>query len=94
MDTDEVDVPVEGALPHPCPHPAVVEIWGIPFCERGAREPAAYFAIGEITQELTVDQATLNKLLIEPKGFVSAEGGIRSGQASPGLPGTSENMGP
>ena len=65
----------------PCPHPAVVEIWGIPFCERCAYEQAAYFAIGQITQELTVDRAKLNKLLIELKGSIPAERGIRSGQA-------------
>ena len=35
----------------PCPHRAVVEIWGIAFCERCAREQEAYFAIGELTQE-------------------------------------------
>lgn len=35
----------------PCSRPAVVEIWGMPFCERCAREQEAYFAIGELTQE-------------------------------------------
>ncbi len=35
----------------PCPHQAVVEIWGIPFCERCAREQEAHFAIGKLTQE-------------------------------------------
>jgi hypothetical protein len=60
--------------------PAVVEIWGIPFCERGAREQAAYFAIGETTQELTADRATLNELLIEPKGSIPAEGGKGPGR--------------
>jgi hypothetical protein len=35
----------------PCPHRAVVEIRGIPFCEACAREQEAYFAIGELTQE-------------------------------------------
>jgi hypothetical protein len=29
-----------------------VEIWGIPFCEACAREQEAYFAIGELTQEM------------------------------------------
>lgn len=65
----------------PCLHPAVVEIWDIPFCERCAREQAAYFAIGEITQQLTADRAKLNKLLIELKCSIPAERGIRSGQA-------------
>ncbi len=36
---------------HPCPRPAVVEMWGLTFCERCAREQKAYFAIGELTQE-------------------------------------------
>jgi hypothetical protein len=31
---------------HPCPHQAVTEIWGVPFCEPCAREQEAYFAIG------------------------------------------------
>jgi hypothetical protein len=33
----------------PCPRQAVVEIRGIPFCERCAREQEAYFAIGEMS---------------------------------------------
>ena len=37
----------------PCLHRAVVEIWGIPFCEACAREQEAYFAIGELTREET-----------------------------------------
>jgi hypothetical protein len=36
----------------PCLHRAVVEIGGIPFCEACAREQEAYFAIGELTQEM------------------------------------------
>jgi len=35
----------------PCPRKAVVEIWGMPFCQRCASEQEAYFAIGELTQE-------------------------------------------
>ena len=35
----------------PCPHQAVMEIWGIPFCEACAREQEAYFAIGELTMQ-------------------------------------------
>ena len=34
---------------HPCPHQAVMEIWGIPFCEACAREQEAYLAIGKLT---------------------------------------------
>jgi hypothetical protein len=33
----------------PCSHQAVLEIWGIPFCEACAREQEAYFAIGQLT---------------------------------------------
>lgn len=42
---------------HPCSRPAVVEIRGIPFCEPCAREQEAYFAIGEMTQALTLNRA-------------------------------------
>ncbi len=34
----------------PCAHPAVFEIWGIPFCEPCALEQEAYFAVGELTE--------------------------------------------
>ena len=37
---------VRSKTEHPCPHQAVVEIYGIPFCERCAREQEVYFAIG------------------------------------------------
>ena len=33
----------------PCPRQAVVEIRGVPFCERCAREQESYFAIGEMS---------------------------------------------
>ena len=46
---------------HPCPRPAVVEIRGVPFCEQCACEQEAYFAIGEMTQELTSDQRSRPK---------------------------------
>ncbi len=42
---------VRSKTEHPCPHQAVLEIWGIPFCERCAREQEAYFAIGKLTME-------------------------------------------
>ena len=35
----------------PCPHQAVLEISGVPFCEACAREQEAYFAIGKLTME-------------------------------------------
>lgn len=34
----------------PCPYSAVLKIRGVPFCEWCAREQAAYFAIGDLTQ--------------------------------------------
>ena len=40
---------VRSKTERPCPHQAVVEIWGIPFCEPCAREQEVYFAIGELT---------------------------------------------
>ncbi len=42
---------VRSKTDHPCPHQAVVEIRGIPFCEPCAREQEAYFAMGELTRE-------------------------------------------
>lgn len=39
---------VRSKTDHPCPHQAVVEIHGIPFCERCSREQEMYFAIGEL----------------------------------------------
>ena len=38
---------------HPCPRPATERLLGVTFCERCAREQEAYFAVGELTQELT-----------------------------------------
>jgi hypothetical protein len=40
----------------PCPRPAMVRVLGVPFCEWCAREQEAYFAVGELTQELTNDR--------------------------------------
>jgi hypothetical protein len=40
---------VRSKTERPCPHRAVLEIWGIPFCEACAREQEAYFAIGKLT---------------------------------------------
>ena len=40
---------VRSKTQRPCPHRAVLEIWGIPFCEACAREQEAYFAIGKLT---------------------------------------------
>jgi hypothetical protein len=49
--TEPVPCQVRSKTQSPCLHRAVVEIWGIPFCEACAREQEAYFAIGELTQE-------------------------------------------
>jgi hypothetical protein len=48
----------------------VVEILGIPFCEECAREQEVYFAIGELTQEVTRDLriGPLRKSLAETLG--------------------------
>jgi hypothetical protein len=40
---------VRSKTDRPCPHQAVVEIWGIPFCEACACEQEAYFDIGKLT---------------------------------------------
>ena len=42
---------VRSKTEHPCPHQAVTEIWGIPFCEQCAREQEAYFVIGNLTMQ-------------------------------------------
>ena len=42
---------VRSKTDHPCPHQAVVEIWGLSFCKPCAREQEAYFAVGELTRE-------------------------------------------
>ena len=36
----------------PCLRPAVAKVRGVPFCERCAREQEAFFAIGELTEDL------------------------------------------
>ena len=42
---------VRSKTDHPCPHQAVVKIWGLSFCKPCAREQEAYFTIGELMQE-------------------------------------------
>ena len=42
---------VRSKTDQPCTHQAVVEIWGIPFCEACAREQEAYFDIGKLTMQ-------------------------------------------
>jgi hypothetical protein len=56
---------VRSKTEHPCLHQAVREIWGIPFCERCAREQEAYFAIGNLAmqpQELASDPEPLRRI--------------------------------
>ena len=40
---------VRSATDDPCGRPAAVEIMGVPFCERCAREQEEYAAIGDLT---------------------------------------------
>ena len=42
---------VRSKTDRPCPHRAVTEIRGVPFCERCAREQEAYFAIGNLVMQ-------------------------------------------
>ncbi len=42
---------VRSETDQPCPHQAVTEIWGIPFCEACFREQEAYFDIGKLTMQ-------------------------------------------
>ena len=57
----------------PCPRPAVVEIWGMPFCEYCAREQEAYFAIGELTQERGGGWGLRDEPLVETLGSMRWE---------------------
>jgi len=43
---------VRSKTERPCPHQAVTEIWGVPFCGSCAREQEAYFAIGKLTMQV------------------------------------------
>ena len=43
---------VRSATEDPCGRPATVEIQGVPFCERCAREHEEYAAIGALTDHL------------------------------------------
>jgi hypothetical protein len=42
-----------------------VKIHSVPFCERCAREQEAYFAIGELTQELADDRTERARDLLD-----------------------------
>ena len=53
---------VRSETDNPCARPAVVEIRGIPFCERCACEQEACFAIGELTEG---PQYLRDELLVE-----------------------------
>jgi hypothetical protein len=50
--TEPVPCQVRSKTQSLCLHRAVVDILGISFCEACAREQEAYFAIGELTQEM------------------------------------------
>jgi hypothetical protein len=85
----------------PCGGLAVVEILGVPFCERCAREQEAYFAMGELTQargpmasmayEIGRDRSFRDEVLLEALGrirreFVGPAAGTR-GAEKQGAPG-------
>jgi predicted Fe-S protein YdhL (DUF1289 family) len=65
--TKPVPCQVRSKTQSPCLHRAVVEIRGISFCEACAREQEAYFAIGELTQDLRSEPLgkTLGETLVE-----------------------------
>ena len=56
---------VRSGTEHPCPRPAAVKIWGVPFCEQCAREQEAYFAIGELPTQDEEAWGPRNEPLIE-----------------------------
>jgi hypothetical protein len=52
----------------------VVEVWGVPFCERCAREQEAYFAIGELAMRGEEETRGLrDEPLVEALGRVQRE---------------------
>ena len=80
---------VRSGTDHPCLEPAAVEILGVPFCERCAREQEAYFAIGELARPHTADadreswaSDTRDRSLSEALGRVRR--GLRRGIAQAG----------
>jgi hypothetical protein len=85
--TKWVPCQVRSKTQSPCPHRAVVEIQGIPFCEACAREQEAYFAIGELTQEPQFPRSeplgkTLGEML-EGMRRQLADGRVSSPMAAP-----------
>lgn len=50
---------VRSATDDPCGRPATVEIMGVPFCERCAREQEEYAAIGALTDPLDESSASM-----------------------------------
>jgi hypothetical protein len=60
---------VQSKTDQPCPNQAVMEIWGIPFCEACAREQEAYFDIGKLTmqpQGLAFDRELAGRIAERP----------------------------
>jgi hypothetical protein len=55
----------------PCGGVAVVEILGVPFCERCAREQEAYFVMGELT--IGRDSSLRDEVLLEALGRIRRE---------------------
>ena len=73
---------VRSKIENPCPRRAIVEIRGIAFCGPCAHEQEAYFAIGELTQEM---QSLRSKPLAEALERMRREraggrGGIAEGK--------------
>lgn len=71
---------VRSGTDHPCTGTAVTEIWGVPFCERCAREQAAYAAIGELTQETSSDRAMRSPEIEPPAEWIEEMRRDRSGR--------------
>jgi hypothetical protein len=58
---------VRSKTDHSCHHQAVMEFWGVPFCEACAHEQEAYFTIGKLTMQLQglVPDRELARLIAE-----------------------------
>ena len=72
---------VRGGTDDPCLGPAAVEIFGVPFCERCAREQEAYFAIGELTRDRDPDEREWWAVGPGDGSLVEALGRLRRGLA-------------
>jgi len=66
---------------NPCPYPAIVQIWGVPFCERCAQEQEVYFLVGDLTQPQVLNEGLLAKALEMTRWGQRREEALGTGEA-------------